>query len=98
MIDIATYRALVPIALSGGVCEPGELLIEGQNIPEGYIPPSGDCEPMNTAATWKYYKTTPRQSASRTISPKTSWQVTHYPTHDEWFLSGLGKSLSPICM
>jgi hypothetical protein len=97
MTDPCIYKALVSVALPTHVCEPGELLIEGRNIPFDYVPPSGDCEPMNEAAVRKYHATVPRQSASRTISPKTAWRVTHYPTHDEWSLSGLGSTLDPIC-
>jgi hypothetical protein len=94
----ATYRALVAIALPHCMVEAGTILTEGHNIPQGWMPPSGDVEAMNEAATRKYYKTTPRQSASRTISPKTAWCVTHFPTHDEWSLSGLGSRYPAINM
>ena len=89
---------LVAIALPTHVCEPGTILTEGINVPLGWSPPSGDVEAMNTSAVYKVYRTVPAQPpAVRSITPKTMWQVTHFATHDEWQLTGLGASLSPIC-
>jgi hypothetical protein len=95
----ATYRALVPIALHTHVCEAGTILVEGENVAVGWVPPSGDCDPLTPDAVLKYYATVPRlPPAVRGVSPKTAWQVVHYPSHDEWRLCGLGASLDPICM
>ena len=96
MTEPARYRALVAVALPTHVCEVGELLVAGNNVPWDWVPPSGCVEPLNSSATRKYYATVPRQSASRTISPKTAWVVTHYPSHDEWTLSGLGSRYPAI--
>jgi hypothetical protein len=89
----ATYRALVPIALpgNGGLALPGDLLVEGSNIPLNYIPPSGDVDPLSPDAVLKVYATVPRlPPAVRSISPTTFWQVIHHPAFDEWTLVGSG--------
>jgi hypothetical protein len=101
MTDPCRYRALVaiPHPTGLGVFEPGTLLIEGSNIPVGWIPPSGDTDPLTEAAVYKVYATVPRlPPAVRSISPKTFWKVAHHSSHDEWVLTGLGSGLSAINM
>jgi hypothetical protein len=97
----ATYRThvTIPHPTGLGVFDPGSIIVEGRDVPLGWTPPSGDCEPLNEPAVWKVYSTRPALPSSvRSITPKAFWKVLHHSSHDEWSLTGLGSSLPPVNM
>jgi hypothetical protein len=78
------YRALVPIALPTHMPEPGTLLVEGQNIPFGWMPSAGDVDPLTPNSVLKYYAAGPKlPSALRSIQPKIYWRVRQHASPHE---------------
>jgi hypothetical protein len=98
MTDPAQYRTLTSIPLVSGAFEAGELLTEGQNIPEGWEPVAGLVDPLNDAAVLAYHATRPTAPpAARTIDPTTFWVIQQsLPGCTLWTLTGLGAGLDPV--
>jgi hypothetical protein len=88
----------------------GELIFEGVDIPNGWVP-TLSVDPLNTAAVNAFYAAGPRDGGNYEgtnfyqggylgsqppIKPATSWYVVVVPPHQYWKLNGLGAALAAL--